>query len=158
MHLFFQKSCFFSFFIFFYCFYIYLNVYILYVPPPGQNLLCSLLWLCWSGNIRGNKKDIALLRLWDKYSYSEKFLALIPCTCYCKPCWFISTRPLHYFLVPFPIVFSTSLRLLYSLLNREHINHIEVLGFLFFTYFSCVCSHFSVWPMSNNITAFVLGL
>jgi hypothetical protein len=129
---------------YFIVFYIYLNVYILFVAPAGQNLLCSLLWLCWRGNIRGNKKDIAL-RLWDKYSYSEKFLALLPCTCYCKPRWFFSTRPLHYFQDPFPIVSSVNLRLLYSLPNREHINYIEVLGFLFFPYFSCVCSHFSVW-------------
>jgi hypothetical protein len=44
---------------------------------------------------------------------------------------------------PFPIVASASLRLIYSLLYREHINHIQVLGFL---------------PFSRNITVFVLGL
>jgi hypothetical protein len=53
------------------------------------------------------------------------------------------------------IVASASLRLLYSLLYREHINHIQVLHFLPFPNFS---SPLSVWPMSNNITAFVLGL
>jgi hypothetical protein len=51
-----------------------------------------------------------------------------------------------------------SLSLLYSLLYSEHINHIQVLGFFPFPYSSHGCSPFSVWPMSNNITAFVLGL
>jgi hypothetical protein len=35
---------------------------------------------------------------------------------------------------PLPIVASANLRLLYLLLNREHINHIQVLGFLPFAY------------------------
>jgi hypothetical protein len=59
---------------------------------------------------------------------------------------------------PLPIVASANLRLLYSLLNREYINHIQVLGFFSFPYFSCACSSLRVWPMSNNITAFVLDL
>jgi hypothetical protein len=49
-------------------------------------------------------------------------------------------------------------KLLYSLLNKEHINHIQVLGFLSFSYFSRVCSPLSVCPMSNNISAFCLCL
>jgi hypothetical protein len=59
---------------------------------------------------------------------------------------------------PLPIAASANLRLFYSLLNREHINHIQVLGFLSFLYFSHACSPLSVWPMSCNITALVLGL
>jgi hypothetical protein len=58
-----------------------------------------------------------------------------------------------------PIVASASLiRLLYLLLYSEHINHIQVLWFLPFPYSSRAQSPLSVWPMSNNITAFVLGL
>jgi hypothetical protein len=57
---------------------------------------------------------------------------------------------------PLPIVVSASLRLLYSLLYSEHIKYFQVLGFLPFP--SCAQSPLSVWPMSNNITAFVLGL
>jgi hypothetical protein len=59
---------------------------------------------------------------------------------------------------PLPIVASASLRFLYSLLNREHINHLQVLGFLSFPYFSHACSPLSVCHMSTNITAFVLDL
>jgi hypothetical protein len=59
---------------------------------------------------------------------------------------------------PLPIVASASLRLLYSLLYSEHINHIQVLGFLLLPYSSYVHSPLSVWPMSNNTTAFILGL
>jgi hypothetical protein len=39
---------------------------------------------------------------------------------------------------PLPTVVSASLRLLYSLFYSEHINHIQVLGFLSFPY-SPVC-------------------
>jgi hypothetical protein len=39
-----------------------------------------------------------------------------------------------------------------------HTNHIQVLGFLSFPYSSHACSPLSVSLMSNNITAFVLGL
>jgi hypothetical protein len=44
---------------------------------------------------------------------------------------------------------STNLRLFYLLLNREHISHIQVLGFLPFAYFSCdvlplVCDPFPI--------------
>jgi hypothetical protein len=54
-----------------------------------------------------------------------------------------------------PKAASASLRLLYSLLYGEHINHIQVLGFLPFPYSFCAQSPLSVWPISNNITAFV---
>jgi hypothetical protein len=42
------------------------------------------------------------LLVWDKDSYTEGFLVLFPCTCVLQPILFISTRPLHYFLVSFP--------------------------------------------------------
>jgi hypothetical protein len=57
-----------------------------------------------------------------------------------------------------PIAASAILRLLYLLLYSEHMNHIQVLGFLLLPYSSRAHSPLSVWPMSNNITAFVLGL
>jgi hypothetical protein len=59
---------------------------------------------------------------------------------------------------PLPTVASASLRLLYSLLYNEHINYIQVLGFLPFPYTSHVHSPLSVWSMYNNITALVLDL
>jgi hypothetical protein len=59
---------------------------------------------------------------------------------------------------PLPIVASASLRLLYSLLYSVHIKHFQGLGFLPFAYSSCTCSLFSLWTMSNNITANFLGL
>jgi hypothetical protein len=83
---------------------------------------------------------------------------LPPCTCVLTP------TMVHLYqtssLLPglLPIVASASLRLLYSLLYREHINHTQVLGFLPLPYSSHVVSPLSVWPMSNNITAFILGL
>jgi hypothetical protein len=83
---------------------------------------------------------------------------LLPCTCVLQPILIhlyltSSLLPSH-----LPMVASASLRLLYLLLYSEHINHFQVLGFLPFPYSSCMHSPLSVWPMSNNITAFVLGL
>jgi hypothetical protein len=56
----------------FYCFYIYLHVYTLFgpSPPPAasrQNLFHPLiLQFCWRDNLRDNKKNIAILLVWDK--------------------------------------------------------------------------------------------
>jgi hypothetical protein len=60
--------------------------------------------------------------------------------------------------ISLPMVASASLRLLYSFLYSKHINHIQVLGFLPFPYSFRAPSPHCVWPMSNNITAFVLVL
>jgi hypothetical protein len=83
---------------------------------------------------------------------------LLLCTCVWQP------ELIHLYqissLLPghLPIVTSVSLRLLYLLLYSGHIKHFQVLGFLPFPYSSRTCSHLSMWPMSNNITAIVLGL
>jgi hypothetical protein len=150
-------------FILFYCFYIYLHVYTLFGPrpPPAsrQNLFCPLvLWLCWRENIRDNKKNTVFSLIWDKDNYTERFLALFPGTCVLKPILVHLYQTSSLLPSPLPIVASASLRLLYSLLYSEHINHIQVLGFLPFPYSSHAHSFLSVWPMSDNICAFVLCL
>jgi hypothetical protein len=101
---------------------------------------------------------ILFLLLWDKDSYTEIFLALLPCTCVLQPTLVHFYQTSLLLLDPLSKVSSANLRLLYLLLNREHINHIKILGILSFPYFSCACCPLSVWPMSNDITAFVLGL
>jgi hypothetical protein len=65
---------------------------------------------------------------------------LLPCTCVLQPT--LVHRYQSSSLLPghLPIAASASLRLLYLLLYREHINHIQILGFLPFPYSSCVCS------------------
>jgi hypothetical protein len=50
--------------------------------PPTLSLA---LWFHWRENIRDIKKDIAFLLVWDKDSYTERFLALLPCTCVLQP-------------------------------------------------------------------------
>jgi hypothetical protein len=95
---------------------------------------------------------------WDKDSCTERFLVLLPCTCVLQPT-LVHVYQISLLLPsPLPIVASARLRLLYSLLYSEHINHIQALGFLSFPYSSLAWPPLSVWPMSNNITAFVLGL
>jgi hypothetical protein len=129
------------------------------VPTFKQNLFHPLILLfCWRENIGDNKKDIALLLVWDKDSYTERLLVLLPCICVLQPTLVHLYQTSSLFLGPLPIVVSASLRLLYSLLYSDHINHIQVLGFLPFPYSSYMHSPLSVWPMSNNTTAFVLGL
>jgi hypothetical protein len=66
----------------------------------AELFLPLFLWFCWRENIRDNKKNISFLLFWCKESFTERFLVLLSCTC--NPHWFISTRPLHFFLVPFP--------------------------------------------------------
>jgi hypothetical protein len=101
---------------------------------------------------------MAFLLVWDKDSHTERFLALLPCTCVLQPTLVHHYQTSSLLSGPLPIVASDSLRLLYSLLYSEHINHIQILGFLPFPYSSRAHSPLSVWPMTSNITAFVLGL
>jgi hypothetical protein len=114
------------------------------LPPSRQNLFHPLLWFCWRENIRDNKKDIAFLLVWAKDSYSERFLALLPCTSVLQPTSVHLYQTSSLLPTPLPIVASASLILLYLLLNREHINHTQVLGFLPFPYSSRVHSPLSV--------------
>jgi hypothetical protein len=78
------------------------------------------------------KKTLALLLVWDNDSYTERFLALHPCTCV------LQYRLVHLYQTssqlpgPLPTEVSASLTLLYSLLFSEPINHIQVFGFLLF--------------------------
>jgi hypothetical protein len=69
-------------------------------------------------NIRDNKKDIAFLLVCDKDNYTERFLALLPCTCVLQPTWVHLCQTSS--LLPIPIVASASLRLLYLLLYSEY--------------------------------------
>jgi hypothetical protein len=36
-------------------------------------------------NIKDNKKNMVFLLVWDKDSYTKRFLALLPCTCVLQP-------------------------------------------------------------------------
>jgi hypothetical protein len=124
---------------------------------PGRT--CSALFSNFvEEKIWDNKKDIVFLLVWDKDSYTERFLALPPCTCILQSTLTHLYQTSSLLLGHIPIVASVTLRLLYSLLCSGHINLIQVLGFLPFPYSSCMHFPLSVWPMSNNITAFVLGL
>jgi hypothetical protein len=98
---------------------------------------------------------------WDKDSYTERVLFLLPCPCVLQSILvdlYQTSSLLPSIGRELPILASANLRLPYSLLFGEHINHIQVLSFLHFPYSSRANSPLSVWPMSDNITAFVLGL
>jgi hypothetical protein len=121
--------------------YIYLLVYTLFEssphpphPPPGPNhnilgRTCFALLFShfWRENIRDNKKDIVFLLVWDKDSYTERFLALLPCTCVLQLTLVHVYQTSSLLPSPPPIVALASLRLLYLFLYSKHINHIQVL-------------------------------
>jgi hypothetical protein len=95
-----------------------------------QNLFCPLLQFCWREDKTNDKKDIVLLLVWDKDSYTERFLALLPCTCVLHP-EFVQLYQ-TFTLLPhhLPIVISVSFRLLYLPLYSGNIKHFQVLGLL----------------------------
>jgi hypothetical protein len=117
------------------------------LPPlsslPGRTC-SSLLSSNFVENIRNNKKEIAFWLAYEKDSYSERFLALLPCTCVPQSelVHVYQTSPL--LASHLPIVASTRLRLFYLLLYSGHIKHFKVLGFLLgflpFPYSYCTCS------------------
>jgi hypothetical protein len=96
-------------------------------PTSGQKLFCPLaVQFCGRENIKDSKKNIALLLIWYKDSYTERFLALFPCTCVLQPTLVHLYQTTSLLPGPLPTVASPSLRSLYSLLYSEHINHIQV--------------------------------
>jgi hypothetical protein len=108
-------------------------VYTLFVPPsPTPDCQaepvppsCSLILLKRKHKREWERHIIFLL--WDEGSYTERFLALLPCTCVLQPTLVHLYQTSSLVPGPLPIVASASLRLLYSLFNSEHINHIQVL-------------------------------
>jgi hypothetical protein len=70
------------------------------------------------------------LLVWDKDSYTERFLALLPCICVLQPTLVHHYQTSSLLSSHLPIVTSVSLRLLHLLLYIGHIYHFQVLGFL----------------------------
>jgi hypothetical protein len=99
------------------------------VPPfaSWQNLFHPfLIWFCWIENVRKTKLH---LLVWNKDSYRKRFLAWLTCTCVLQPILVRLYQTSWILPGPLPIMTSATLRLLYSFLYSEHINHIQVLGF-----------------------------
>jgi hypothetical protein len=126
--------------------------------PLRQTLFCPLFQFGWRENISNNKTDRTFLLAWDKDSSTERLLILLPCTYVLQPKLVHLYQTSSLLLGHFPIVASVNLRLLYLLLYSWHLKHFQVLGFLPFPYSSCTHSPLSMWPMSNNMIAFVSGL
>jgi hypothetical protein len=150
-----KRSCLFLKFFKFYHFYIYSNVYTLShlsLPPPRLlGRTCST--LLFSNFVEEKTLEIirknlyfleaSIFVVWDKHSYTERFLT-VPWTGVLQPTLVHLYQTSSLLPSPLPIGASNSLRLLYSLLYSEHINHIQVLGFLLFPYSSHAHSPLSV--------------
>jgi hypothetical protein len=134
-----ENSAFFLSHFFLFCFYFYLFIYIIltfihmcihclvYSPPCStppnfqQNLFCLLvLQLCWRENIRQQGRH-SVFASWDKDSYTEKLLALLPCTCVLKPTLVHLYQTSSLLPGHLPIVVPAGLRLLYLLAYSRHI-------------------------------------
>jgi hypothetical protein len=96
-------------------------------------------------------RKTAVLLVWDKDSYTERFLALFPCTFVLHPTLVHLCQTTSLLPGPLPILASASLRLLCLLLYRQHINNIQGFVSFLFSYSSCACYPLSVLPMSNCI-------
>jgi hypothetical protein len=97
------------------------------------------------------------LLAWDKDSYTERFPALLLCTCVTT--WIGSTLP-YLFTTSWSSSHSGLCQFKIALLAPLQWAHQTLSSFRFpiFPYSSCMCSPLSVWPTSNNIIEFVLGL
>jgi hypothetical protein len=159
---------------YFFCLFIYSYVHTLlgsFLPPAPcpfplppipltslRNLFCPFLQFCWREDINSNKNDIAFLLVWDKDNYTEGFLALFPCTCVSQPELFHLYQNSSLLDSHLPIVASCQFKItILTPLQWAH-QTLSSFGFPTFPYSSCRYSPFSMWPMSNNISAFVLHL
>jgi hypothetical protein len=115
-----------------------------------QNLFCPLLQFCWREGI-SDKKDIVFLLVWDKDSYTQRVLALLPCTSVLQLELIHLSKTSSLLPGHLCIVTSVSLRLLYSLLNSGQIEHFKTLGSLPFP-IPPVC----VLPLACNLCPIVL--
>jgi hypothetical protein len=101
-----------------------------------------VLRFCRRKNIKDNKKNMAILLVWDKASYTERFLALLSCTCVLHPTLVHLCQTSLLLPIPLPLVASAPLQWA----HQPHcpIPSMHVLPLM--------------WPVPNNIAAFVLGL
>jgi hypothetical protein len=134
------------------------------VPAPssprlsGQNLFCPLvLWFCWRENIADNKKDTAFLLVWDKDSYTERFLVLLPCTCVLKPTLIHLYQTPSRLPCPLPIIGLCQFKITLSAHQGAH-QPLSSFGFPTFPYSSCVCSPLVCGPCPIILLQFFLSI
>jgi hypothetical protein len=97
--------------------------------PTSPHANTPVLQFCIRKYIK-DMKNMAFLLVRDDDIYTGRFLVLLPCTCILQSTLVHLYQSSSLFLSHLPIVALASLRLLYSLLYSEHINQIQVLGFL----------------------------
>jgi hypothetical protein len=126
-------------------------------PTFRQNLSYSLLQFCWRESIKDNKKDILFLLVWDKVSYTEipSFVTMHLCIetnidSSLPDLLITSWSPSHSGLCQFKIT-------LFIPQQRAHQPHSSFRSLFLSLFLPCMFS-MCVWPMSNNITPFVLDL
>jgi hypothetical protein len=123
-------------------------VYIVWATSPDPILGRTCSTLLFSDFVEEKTRKTMLLLVWDKDSYTE-IPSIASMHKYITTHIGSSLPDLSLLPGPLPIVLDYYIRL-----YQPH----STLGFLPFLYSSRVHSPLSVWPMSNNITAFVLGL
>jgi hypothetical protein len=121
-----------------------------------QNLFCPFLQFCW--RVHKSDKDIAFLLVWGKDSYNREIPSIASMQNCIRAqidsslpdCFTTSLTPSHINLCHFKVTILAPLQWGHQTFSS--------FGFPTYPLSSCMCSPLSVWTMSNNITAFVLGL
>jgi hypothetical protein len=123
-----------------------------------QNLFCLLLQFCWREDMSNNKKDKTFLLVWHKDSYTERIPSIASmhmCITYriassLPDLFTTSWAPFHSDFCLFKVTILAPLQWTDQTLSN--------FGFPTFPYSSCMHYPLNAWPMSINITAFVLRL
>jgi hypothetical protein len=117
----------FSFFYFVIFTFTYMCMHCFGPPPLSPPLFLFgplVLQFCWRENIGDNKKGTAFLLLWDRNSYTERFLALLPYTCVLQPKLVHPCQTYLLLPVPLPIVASCQFKIiLFAPLQWAHKPH-----------------------------------
>jgi hypothetical protein len=115
-----------------------------------QSLFCPFLQFCW-------REDISVFASWDKDSYTERFLALLPWTNVLQP------KLIHLYLTfspvldPLPILTPVTLGFCIAPLQWGH-QTLSCFGFPTYPHTSHMCSPLITWLKSDNIGVFALDL
>jgi hypothetical protein len=126
-------------------------------PAPAPSLFWPFSPILLKRRHKQQWERQSIFASWDD-SYTERFLALLPCTSVLQP------KLIHLYLtfslLPGHLPILTSRCFKFSVLAALQWGHQTLPSFGFPTYphTSCMCSPLSVQPKSNNIAAFALDL
>jgi hypothetical protein len=120
---------------------VYIVCTILILLPFSLPSLSPVLPFCRRKNIKEKKGNMEFLLIWDKDSYTGRFLMLFPCIYILHPQLVHLYQSSLLLISSLPMLAPASLRFLYSFLYTKHINCIQV-------FFNLLPLHYlpCMWP------------